>query len=74
MFTRAFWKRTAERVASTAAQAFIYAMGAAQVVTPIQSIRWPFVLGSTATLAVLTFAKCLAARGVGNPEDPSLIK
>lgn len=66
MWTRNFWKATAERAVSTAAQAAILVVGADQF--NVISVDWPTVGGFAAGGAVLTILKSLAfGTKDGNP-------
>lgn len=66
MFTLAFWKATAERAISTAAQSALLVLGADQI--NVVSVEWPAVLGFAAGGAVLTVLKSLlVGASDGNP-------
>ena len=69
MFTGSFWKGTAERAISTAAQSAILVLGANQV-NAIDA-DWVTVGGFAAGGFVLTVLKCLASNSVAGP-GPSL--
>lgn len=72
MWTTKFWRDTAERVISSAAQGAIAALG---IGTPIvQELNWTLVGGMAGGLAVLTFLKCLAASGKGDPTSASFVE
>lgn len=66
MFTLIFWKATAERAISTAAQSALLVLGADQI--NVVSVEWPAVLGFAAGGAVLTVLKSLlVGASDGNP-------
>ena len=69
IWTGAFWKATAERAVSTAAQAAILAFGAEQFdAIAIPGSEWLTVAGFAAGGALLSVLKALAAgAGDGNP-------
>ena len=69
MWTRAFWKATAERAIATAAQAALLIVGAEQL--NVVSVSWAEVGGFAAGGAVLAVLKSLVAANVGNG-SPSL--
>ena len=58
MFTLAFWRATAERAISTAAQSALLILGADQI--NVVSVEWPVVVGFAAGGAALTVIKALA--------------
>lgn len=75
IFTRKFWRDTAERVVSSAGQGFLVGGGlgvgaeAAQAVDA-RYFPWVAALGTAAGMAAATFAKCLAATRIsGNPDS-----
>lgn len=69
MWTRAFWKATAERAISTGAQFALGAWGGG--VLPDVSLPWWTVPAAFGAGAVLTTLKCLGASMKGN-NGPSL--
>ena len=71
MWTRAFWKDTAERAVKTAAQT---AGGVLIVGTPIWEIDWTAGLGITATATVLSILTSLASSGRGDHESASALE
>lgn len=71
MWTKKFWKDTAERVLATAAQAAAGAIGATAV---IQGVDWRVVGGTAATAALLSLLKALYASRRGDPNSASLIE
>jgi hypothetical protein len=74
IFTRPFWKDTAERTISSAAQGVVLGLGAAQftdVGNVVSLSEAAGLLGLGAGL--LTFFKCLAASRVGDPSSASLV-
>lgn len=76
--TKQFWKDTAERVVSTAAQTAVAAFGtgafaASATEGELGSLPWQGAITITALSAFLAFLKALAAKGVGNPSSASLV-
>lgn len=69
MFTSSFWKGTAERAVSTAAQSAILVLGANEI-NAIDA-DWGTVGGFAAGGFVLTVLKCLASNSVAGP-GPSI--
>lgn len=71
VFSKAFWKGTAERVVATAAQAAILSIGADQlnVLEGDLAVHAGFAAGG----ALLALLKALAARWTNDPESPSLV-
>lgn len=66
MFTLAFWKATAERALSTAAQSALLIIGADQI--NVVNVDWLGIAGFAAGGAALTIIKALAFGGKdGNP-------
>ena len=66
MWSKAFWKATAERAISTAAQAALLVLGAEQV--NVITVSWPEVGGFAAGGAVLAILKALIVGAKdGNP-------
>jgi len=65
MWTKKFWADAAERIASTAAQAAVGALGSAAL---IQRVDWGFVLGTAGFAAVAAAVKAIAAARLG-PSD-----
>lgn len=65
MFTLGFWKATAERAVSTAAQAALLILGADQV-NALDS-DWQLVGGFALGGFVLTVLKCLAVNSLAGP-------
>ena len=67
MWTGEFWKATAERAVSTAAQAALLAIGADQL--HVMDANWETIGGFAAGGAVLCVLKCLAAVAItgGSP-------
>lgn len=70
MFTKKFWRATAERAVSTAAQSALLVIGAEQV-NAISGVEWTTVAGFAAGGAALSILKALAASQVGG-SGPSL--
>ena len=69
MFTSSFWKGTAERAISTAAQSAILVLGADQI--NAINADWVTVGGFAAGGFALTVLKCLASNSVAGP-GPSI--
>lgn len=66
MWSKAFWKATAERAISTAAQSALLVLGADQV--NVITVTWPEVGGFAAGGAVLAILKALVVGAKdGNP-------
>lgn len=66
MFTLTFWKATAERALSTAAQSALLIIGADQI--NVVAVDWLTIAGFAAGGAALTVIKALAFGGKdGNP-------
>lgn len=66
MFTRAFWRATAERAISTGAQSALLIIGADQF--NVVAVDWLTIAGFAAGGAALTVIKALAFGGKdGNP-------
>ncbi len=79
VFSRRFWRDTAERVISSAAQGFLVGGGlggVAEVADAVDAryLPWMAALGTAGGMAAATFAKCLAASRRGNPDDASLLR
>jgi len=77
LFTAAFWQDTAERIVSSAGQGFVNGLGGGALIdlagnTDIRALPIWAALYGAAGMALLTFAKCLAASRVGNNADASL--
>lgn len=65
MWTRAFWKATAERAISTAAQTTLGAIGAS--VLPAVSLPWPAMLAAGGLAGLVSVLKSLAVnQATGN--------
>lgn len=78
VFSVAFWRDTAERVISSAGQGFVLGLGGGTAMDLAASvdIRYLPLLaagGNAAGMAVLTFAKCLAASRIGDSNSASLL-
>lgn len=72
MFTRKFWKQTAERMVTTAAQAVALALGA-------DGLDWMTVgagrLGAAAVGGLLVgLLACLIKLPIGEPDSPSAVR
>jgi hypothetical protein len=68
ILTRAFWKATAERAISTAAQAALLAWGGGTL--PNTSLPWWAIPAAAGAGAALTVLKCLVAERVTNGNGP----
>lgn len=70
IFSKVFWKDTAERVLSSAVQGaitgFVLDQGVGQ--------DWVNIGNVAGGMAVLTLLKCLAASQIGDPDSASLVK
>ena len=71
MWSKQFWKDTAERTIRTFAQALLALIGTN--VVAITTLDWPQMLLAAATAAVITVLTCVVATGVGVKGDPSFI-
>lgn len=69
ILTRAFWRATAERALSTAAQVALLAWGGGTL--PDVSLPWWTVPVAFAGGGVLTVIKCMAASATGAQVSPS---
>jgi hypothetical protein len=69
MFTTDFWKATAERACSTAAQSALLVVGAGQF--DVLTVDWQHVAGFAAGGFVLTVLKCMVAANTGYDNSPS---
>lgn len=79
LFTAAFWKDTAERVVRSVGQGFITGLGGGAGIdafgsTDIRALPLWAAGFSAVGMAVLTLATCLAAAGVGDRGDASLLR
>lgn len=63
MFTKAFWKGTAERAVRTFAQALIAVFGTEA--TGLLAVDWPGALSAAGMAAVISVLMSLAASGIG---------
>lgn len=70
MWTRTFWKSTAERVIGTAAAAAIPTF----VGTSLWGIDYQVAAGISGAAAVFTVLKCLVSATIGDKGTPSFIK
>ncbi|MGB2791278.1 MAG: holin [Candidatus Moraniibacteriota bacterium] len=70
IFSKVFWKDTAERVLSSAVQGaitgFVLDQGVGQ--------DWVNIGNVAGGMAVLTLLKCLAVSQIGDPDSASLVK
>lgn len=73
MWARKFWKSTAERAVSTAAQAAIAVVGADAMI-PAYDIDVRYTGAVALTAGALAVLKALAAAYIGDKGTPSLIK
>ena len=72
MFTKQFWKDTAERAVRTFAQTLIGALGAGFVVTDIA--QWKAALIASGFAAVLSVLMSLAGTRVGDDQSPAFFE
>jgi hypothetical protein len=77
IFTGAFWRDTAERIVRSVGQGFLTGLGGGAGIdllgsTDIRALPLWAALFSSAGMAVLTLATCLAAGKVGDGNDASL--
>lgn len=70
MFTRKFWKATAERAVKTLAQSAIATATAAG--TGLVDTDWVGIASTAGMAAVLSVLSSLASSGAGNDDGPSL--
>ncbi|AVO21636.1 holin [Mycobacterium phage TChen] len=76
LFTRRFWEDALERIVSSAAQGFIVGGGVGTATATSVDVRyfpWIAAASTAGGMAVMTFAKCLAAIKVGNKGTASLL-
>ena len=73
MWTKLFWKSTAERAIATAAQAGIAVVGADAMI-PVYDIDVRYVGAVALTAGGLAVLKALAAAYIGDKGTPSLVK
>jgi len=71
MFTRAFWKDTAERVVSSAAGGALTAMGLGTL--NVLHVDWQVIAGSAAGTGLVSLLKALVASAVNDPKSASLV-
>ena len=72
MFTKAFWKDTAERVIVTAAQALLAVIGV-DLFKPDAIESWTAAAWVVALAALASFLKCIIASRGGDPDSASLV-
>lgn len=72
MFTRKFWRETAERAGKSAAQAAILALGSAASVDALAA-DWRYVGSMALGGAALSALTSLASARVGSDDSPSLV-
>ena len=72
MFTKQFWKATAERSAKSAAQALI-GLWALDGIFNILTVDWPLAGGVAAGAAALSLLTSIVSAGSGEPDSPSLV-
>lgn len=70
MFTRTFWRKTAERAAKSAGQSALLAVGADKV--NALDADWATIAGFALGGAVLSILTSLASLRVGPADDPSV--
>lgn len=71
MFTRAFWKDTAERVVSSAAGGALTVMGLDQI--NLLEADWKAILGGALGTGFISLLKALVASKVNEPDSASLV-
>jgi hypothetical protein len=71
VFTRGFWKDTAERVIASAAGGVLTAIGLD--VVDILDADWKVIVGSALGTGLVSLCKALAAREINDPESASLV-
>lgn len=69
MFTKEFWKRTAERAIKTFAQAFV----ATGIVVGATQREWVAAFAAAGIAALLSVATSIASSSVGEKDSPSLL-
>ncbi|HNI71173.1 MAG TPA: holin [Marmoricola sp.] len=72
MFTKPFWKDTAERVIVTAAQALLAVIGV-ETFIPNAIESWTAAAWIVFLAALASFLKCIIASRIGNPDNASLV-
>lgn len=73
MWTIMFWKATCERAIKTVAQGVVALIGV-DVVVPVGSIDWRYILGAAATMGVLSVLTSIASNPLADQGTPSLVK
>lgn len=68
MWTKTFWKATAERVIGTSAQTLIAAGALGSV--GVLEVDWVGALSLTGSAALLALLKCIAASTIGSGDGP----
>jgi hypothetical protein len=69
MFTKTFWKDTAERAVRNAATSFVSTVGATAI---LWELNWQVIVGIPATAAILEIAVALSGNKVGQKGTASL--
>lgn len=72
MFTKPFWKDTAERVIVTAAQALLAVIGV-ETFIPNAIESWTAAAWIVALAALASFLKCIIASRIGSSDNASLV-
>ena len=71
MWTRTFWRRTAERAVKSAAQGWILAIGTDQF--GWVSLDWAKIAAVGGILALLSVLTSIVSAPIGDGEDPSVV-
>lgn len=72
MFTAKFWKDTTERVVASMAGGFLTTVAGSEAVFNVWEADWRMVAGVSLGAGVVSLAKALIARGVGDRESAAL--
>lgn len=72
MFTRVWWGKSAERMVKTAAQTFVYLLGADQL--KWMTVDWKWIGVSVGIMSLLSLATSILTTPIGeDPTDPSVV-